>query len=314
MDEEYCFEDNNIHSEELVEGSIHSDEVFEDDLEISVDLKVESDGTPILSMEKDDVVPLSDNEIEDVSNSKGVIEEGQLSVSNNDNMIRWSGAYGWLHIISLMIGAAWVIFSGLFRFLFGEDKIYIYRAILCYIALVNESMLVGFQAGKNGWKFVSQNHFPFHICGFLVYAYPFHFYIFNHHWFAEYLFLWAVLGAGSAILTPAKNYVESVNFRFISFFIAHFFIVSCAVFSVCGLGLVLTEWCWLRFFIFANIQAFITIIVNKLLGANYMFLLEAPPTSNPLMKGEFPFHILKLEPLVIIFSLLVYLPFKFTNQ
>eukprot|EP00792_Barthelona_sp_PAP020_P010353 TRINITY_DN371_c0_g1_i1.p1 TRINITY_DN371_c0_g1~~TRINITY_DN371_c0_g1_i1.p1 ORF type:complete len:306 (+),score=60.46 TRINITY_DN371_c0_g1_i1:245-1162(+) len=232
---------------------------------------------------------------------------------SKEHHYRWVGIYGGLHIIFLIIGCFWVVFSSIFKFLLGKEKLFNYKLILVCIGMLNEMMLVGFQAGSKGWKFVVQNHFPFHVCGFLIYTYPVYFLVFPHQWLGEYLFFWSIMGAAQALLTPAKENVEVFDFRFISFFISHFYILNCAVFSVFGLHLILNEWCWLRFFIFANIQIFITFFVNLLLGSNYMFLMEVPATPNPLMKGTPPFHILRIEPVALVLPMLIYAPFKFTN-
>lgn len=65
------------------------------------------------------------------------------------------------------------------------------------------------------------------------------------------------------------------------------------------------KWSVLRTMIVSNIIIWPVWLIDWLLDANYMYLMERPPTDNPLVFGEWPWYILNVEIVaVIIFSIL----------
>ena len=55
-------------------------------------------------------------------------------------------------------------------------------------------------------------------------------------------------------------------------------------------------------------------LINWLLGANYMFLSAPPSVDNPLVMGEWPWHILGFEIIALTFFALMYLPVALSRR
>ena len=68
--------------------------------------------------------------------------------------------------------------------------------------------------------------------------------------------------------------------------------------------------------VITNIFAAIIYPINLVIGgnANYMFLIKRPPVNNPLLMGEWPWYILNLEIIIILYMGLLYIPFFLKNN
>lgn len=49
---------------------------------------------------------------------------------------------------------------------------------------------------------------------------------------------------------------------------------------------------------------------NKLIGANYMYLMEKPAVPNPFFAGEWPWYLLVLEVALLLHFYVIYLLFR----
>jgi hypothetical integral membrane protein (TIGR02206 family) len=72
-----------------------------------------------------------------------------------------------------------------------------------------------------------------------------------------------------------------------------------------------TIWSVLKLFIFLNVLMPIIMLINKLVGGNYMFLSYKPNSTSLLdVLGPYPWYILSLEGLLISLSLIVWALFR----
>ncbi len=126
------------------------------------------------------------------------------------------------------------------------------------------------------------------------------------------------VGTGSALLamiTPDLGVYAYPHFRFFHFFIAH------------G-GIVIATWhmtiierfvphyrsVWKAFFSL-NIYVVVLFLVNLVLDANYMFLMEKPINDTLLTYlGPWPYYLFSLEGVSIIAFHLLYLPFYLSKR
>ena len=72
------------------------------------------------------------------------------------------------------------------------------------------------------------------------------------------------------------------------------------------LDMKLPQFSWFKIWVHLNILMVIIMPINFLLGSNYMYVNAPPEVSNPLVIGEWPYHLLIWEPLVIIIAYLIY--------
>ena len=70
-----------------------------------------------------------------------------------------------------------------------------------------------------------------------------------------------------------------------------------------------------RTMVITNICAAVIYPINLIIGGktNYMYLIDKPPVSNPLLMGEWPWYILNLEIIIILYMGLLYTPFFLKN-
>lgn len=122
----------------------------------------------------------------------------------------------------------------------------------------------------------------------------------------EILLFTALLGASQAIFTPLLNY-DFPHFRFFHFFYTHLMSIWVPLYFTWAKGYRPTIRSVLKLFIFLNVLMPIIMLINKLVGGNYMFLSHKPNSASLLdLLGPYPWYILSLEGLLITLSLVVW--------
>jgi hypothetical integral membrane protein (TIGR02206 family) len=125
------------------------------------------------------------------------------------------------------------------------------------------------------------------------------------------LVYWILLGTFIALLTP--HLINGFpNFTYFKYWIVHGGLVIFMVYvSVVqgwspGKGSVWTSFLFLQGYIL------LALLLNYLLGANYVYLLEKPPTTSPLnVLGPWPWYLLSVEALALVAFWGLYLMFRF---
>ncbi|WP_232490109.1 TIGR02206 family membrane protein [Neobacillus cucumis] len=126
----------------------------------------------------------------------------------------------------------------------------------------------------------------------------------------EFLLFTALLGATQALITPILHY-DFPHFRFFHFFYTHLMIIWVPLYFTWVHGYRPTIWSVVKLFVFLNVLMPFIMLINKLVGGNYMFLSHKPTTASLLdVLGPYPWYILSMEGLLITLSLLVWLIFR----
>jgi hypothetical integral membrane protein (TIGR02206 family) len=129
----------------------------------------------------------------------------------------------------------------------------------------------------------------------------------------DVVYLFGLAGTLQAIITPA---VEEgfPHFRFFQFFIAHGFIILSSLYYVFVHGYRPDFKSVERTFLIVNALVPPIMLINLLTGGNYNNLNRVPdvPTLIDYL-GPWPFYLIPLEILAILFLLLAYAPFAFLN-
>lgn len=127
---------------------------------------------------------------------------------------------------------------------------------------------------------------------------------------AELVWFWGMAGTLNGLITPALSETFP-SFRYFAFFAQHSGVVITAVYLVAGLGLRPQPGAVLRAFGWVQVYLLAAGLANLLTGANYGFLRSKPPQASLLdVLGPWPWYILALEALALLFFTLLYLPFK----
>lgn len=131
----------------------------------------------------------------------------------------------------------------------------------------------------------------------------------------EVSYFWGIGGTFQAILTPDLQ-VTFPDIRFISFFVGHCGIVVGVIYLLIAhrfrptLGSVGRTLAWSELYLAA------TLLVDRLTGTNYGFLLHKPVVHSILdyLSSTHWLYILELNGLGLLFFALLYLPFAFRQR
>ncbi len=124
----------------------------------------------------------------------------------------------------------------------------------------------------------------------------------------------AIGGAIQAILTP-DLYFGFPQFRFLQFFIDHMLLIISPLILIIFYQFNITFRSLLRSFMTLNGIALMVFIINKLVSANYMFLMEKPQGASLLdFLGPYPYYIFVLEGVTFLLFIILYVPFVIKNK
>ncbi|PFA67927.1 TIGR02206 family membrane protein [Bacillus sp. AFS015802] len=130
----------------------------------------------------------------------------------------------------------------------------------------------------------------------------------------EISFFASMSGAFIAIVTP-ELFFGFPHFRYFQFFLAHLTIILACLYMVWIEGYSLSIGSLVRAFLALNTIAVIVYIVNRITGANYMFLSHKPYNASPIdYLGEYPWYLLSLEGVSLLLFLLLYAPFYLVRE
>ena len=184
------------------------------------------------------------------------------------------------------------------------------RAI-CWIlaAMLVGNELVYYAAGVRhaGWGGFVKEYLPLHICGAALYLAAVALVTRNRLAF-ELAYFWGLAGTLQAVITPDLN-EPCPQYWFFQYFIRHSGIVVSVLFAVSALKLRPRRGAVLRVFWLSNAFLVVVAVCDWLLGANYMYLREAPDVGNPLLFLPWPWYILFLEGVALVLFALLALPF-----
>ncbi len=174
------------------------------------------------------------------------------------------------------------------------------------ILLVNQIMNGVYRFVVDGGEIFIQEHLPLHVCGMSAILSVVVLLTRNRLAY-ELVYFWGLAGATNAVVTPALD-AGWPEYHFIQYYISHGGIVVTAVLMTWGIGIRPTFGSLLRAFFILNGLALVMSGFNLLTGANYMYLSEQPVTDSPFLFFEWPWYILWLEVVALVFFALCYLP------
>ena len=151
-------------------------------------------------------------------------------------------------------------------------------------------------------------HMPLHICGVTVFVLSAAL-VFRSQRAYEVAFFWGLAGTANALLTPQLE-VGFPEYLFFHFFIGHGGIVAGALFATWGLRMRPTFASLLRAYGWLAALFAVLLLVNPLLGSNYMFLREPPQSASPFFFAPWPYYIAVLAAVGFVFFCALLAPFK----
>ncbi|MCB0572669.1 MAG: TIGR02206 family membrane protein [Phaeodactylibacter sp.] len=125
----------------------------------------------------------------------------------------------------------------------------------------------------------------------------------------EILYFWILAGTIQAVITP-HLYDGFPHFTFIKYWVVHSGLVIYAVYITVAYRFYPGWKSLWRAFGYLQLYVLSVLILNLLLGSNYVYLLSKPPTASPLdYLGPWPWYLLVAEGLALFLFALMLLPF-----
>lgn len=120
-------------------------------------------------------------------------------------------------------------------------------------------------------------------------------------------------GLGSsiqAILTPDLGRYSFPHFEYFEFFVSHGGVVLACTFMVLAFNYYPTlQGMWVTILI-VNLYSGIVFLLNKWLGANYLYIMKKPKSSSLLdYLGQWPWYLLSIELVMVLSFYILYSPF-----
>lgn len=130
----------------------------------------------------------------------------------------------------------------------------------------------------------------------------------------ELAYFWGLAGTLQATLTPDLGY-DFPHFYFFTFNISHSGIIISVLFIVFSLGFRPTVASIGRAFLWIQAYLITALACNALLDENYGYLCRKPLNPSLLDHlGDWPWYLLSLEALALVFFLILHLPFVIGRQ
>jgi hypothetical integral membrane protein (TIGR02206 family) len=131
----------------------------------------------------------------------------------------------------------------------------------------------------------------------------------SQRWF-EVAYFWGIGGTLQAVLTPNLRF-GFPDWRFISFFTSHSFIIIAVVFLMLTRRYRPYPMSIVRVFLWSEVYFVVTLIADELTGFNYGFLLHKPEAFSILsfLSDSRPLYLLQMHGVALLFFLGLYAPF-----
>jgi len=178
--------------------------------------------------------------------------------------------------------------------------------IICFWVIAYDVILV--YLGKFNYK----TDLPLDICNMMGLLMPILMWRPRRNIFSLFYF-WILAGTLQAVITP-HLYNGFPNFIFLKYWFVHGGLIVYIIYIASVYAYQLR---WKDLFrAFAVLQLYVLTIfcVNKLIGSNYIYVVEKPPTASALdYLGPWPWYILVGEAIAFLLFILVFTPYMFSR-
>jgi hypothetical integral membrane protein (TIGR02206 family) len=187
----------------------------------------------------------------------------------------------------------------------------IIRGLLSALLIGNLAALlvIGWQEGENTWT----DYLPMHLCDWLCFIVIAALGTKRRGLF-ELAYFWGLAGTLQGVLTPDLRFGFPHPY-FFTFHIGHSGILTAVAFLTWGCGLrprpgsILRAWLWLQVYLVTAAGT------NLLFGTNFGYLCQKPQNPSLLdFMGPWPWYVVALELLALLFFSLAYLPWLWIDS
>ena len=217
-----------------------------------------------------------------------------------------------IHLFTIGLIFLLSILLYLFRKRFTERGRLFFRYGASIIIIINEIFWHIWNIGGGTWNI--QKMLPLWVCSVLIWLIPF-LLISKSRWLYDFYYFMGIIGALQAIATPDIGIYGFPHSRYFQFFIGHGGLLL-AIFYMTWVEGFRPTWksVW-KVLIGMNIYWAFTGIVNALIDSNYLYTGGKLETTSMLdILGPYPWYLLSIEALGIVFIVGLYLPFAIRDR
>ncbi|HNC08383.1 MAG TPA: TIGR02206 family membrane protein [Anaerolineales bacterium] len=200
-----------------------------------------------------------------------------------------------------------------FRNVWGHREKNIVRITLAVLLAVNEIGLHIWSAYWGIWTI--QTMLPLHMCSMILWIIVYMALTDNRSLY-DFAYFLGIGGALQAFLTPADGAMYDIpHYRIMQTLIAHGLIITIPLYMTIMEGLRPTWASFKRIFIWTNIYMVIIFFLNRVIGSNYLFIAQKPPSPTLMdVLSPWPWYIPQLEVVAFIIFFILYIPFLIKDQ
>lgn len=158
-------------------------------------------------------------------------------------------------------------------------------------------------------KFNHQTDLPLDICNLMGLLLPFLMWNPSRRIF-PYFYFWIMAGTTQAVFAP-NLFNGFPNFIFIKYWVVHSGMIIYILYVAIVWEFPISWKDMWKAFLGLQIYGVLVFVINKLIGANYVHVIEKPSTASVLdYFGPWPVYLLVMEAILLFLSVMVYLPYR----
>ena len=155
---------------------------------------------------------------------------------------------------------------------------------------------------------------PLWLCSLTVWSIPL-LLLFRNRFYYEWVYFMGLIGASQALLTPDLMNYGFPHFRFIEFLTVHGAIIIAIVYMTVVERFRPTWRSLPRVILMTDLYWIFCRLVNNQIGSNYLYTQGKLPTPSLLdVLGPWPWYLLSMQALGMLFCVLLYLPFAIRDR
>jgi hypothetical integral membrane protein (TIGR02206 family) len=220
----------------------------------------------------------------------------------------FTAQHGYAVLAGMVVGAA-ILMAGLRG---GKSR----RLAAAVLAFANLAAWPLSQFAWMGYTKTWDNILPFHLCDVAAITAGFAL-ITGNRLLRKLTYFWGLAATLQALLTPAVV-IGFPHGPFIMFFVHHFAVVIAAVWFPVVDGWRPRTPLWrdpLHVYGWSVLYLAFAMVVNRVLGTNFAFAASPPPNPSLIDHlGPWPWYLLGMQALAVLFFLLLAMPFRWVGQ
>ncbi|MBL05994.1 MAG: TIGR02206 family membrane protein [Planctomycetes bacterium] len=220
----------------------------------------------------------------------------------------------WLKALAaLLLVIVAIVLAGVRSGSRGRDRL---ALILGVFLLGSELLFHPYLASRGLWKIGTC--LPLHLCD-LTAIFSWVALLWRNQKVYECLFYWGIPGAIISLATPEFTLAPGVinadgtlggeTLVFLHYYISHGGILAAALYLTFALGMRPGRGSWWKISLLGQPMLLAIGMINWILDTNYVFLCEPPLVASALIIGGWPWYVLGMIILMVVASLILYLPF-----